>query len=100
MGNRKQLVQNYIDKSNRILLKANSIEDQLERSKRNFSLQLKKQEERLREKIYDTRKKRLSLSKKEIESKNFAHKLFLDNMKETLDKNLEKYSTDIRETIN
>lgn len=100
LTNRKEVIQHYIDQSNKMLLKANSIEEQLEKSKMELSLRLKEQEERLRAKIYDTKKKRLSLLKKEIENRNFAHKLFLNNMKETLAKDLKKYSSDIEEKIN
>jgi hypothetical protein len=83
-----------------MLLKANNIEEQLEKSKTELSLKLKEQEERLRAKIYDTKKKRLSLLKKEIGSKNLAHKLFLNKTKEALAKDLKKYSSDIEEEIN
>ncbi|MFK7760626.1 MAG: hypothetical protein AB8B46_00660 [Candidatus Midichloriaceae bacterium] len=100
LTNRKEVIQHYIDQSNKMLLKANSIEEQLEKSKMELSLRLKEQEERLRAKIYDTKKKRLSLLKKEIENRNFAHKLFLNNMKETLAKDLKNYSSDIEEKIN
>ena len=100
LTNRKEVIQHYIDQSNKMLLKANSIEEQLEKSKMELSLRLKEQEERLRAKIYDTKKKRLSFLKKEIENRNLAHKLFLNNMKETLAKDLKKYSSDIEEKIN
>lgn len=100
LTNRKEVIQHYIDQSNKMLLKANSIEEQLEKSKMELSLRLKEEEESLRAKIYDTKKKRLSLLKKEIENRNFAHKLFLHNMKETLAKDLKNYSSDIEEKIN
>jgi F0F1-type ATP synthase membrane subunit b/b' len=100
LKNRKEVIQNYIDQSNKMLLKANNIEEQLEKSKTELSLKLKEQEERLRAKIYDTKKKRLSLLKKEIGSKNLAHKLFLNKTKEALAKDLKKYSSDIEEEIN
>ena len=100
LTNRREVIQNYIDQSNKMLLKANNIEEQLEKSKKELSLRLKEQEEHLRAIIYDTKKKRLSFLKKEIENRNLAHKLFLNKMKETLDKDLKKYSSDIEEKIN
>ncbi len=100
LTNRKEVIQNYIDQSNKMLLKANALEEQLEKSKKELSLKLREQEEHLRAKMYDNKKKRLSFIKKEIENKNLAHKLFLNNMKETLAKDLKKYSSDIEEKIN
>ena len=58
------------------------------------------QEERIRAKIYDTRRERLSILKKEIENRNLAHKLFLNNMKGELAHDLKKYSSEIEEKIN
>ena len=97
---RNGVIQDYIDKSNNILLKATAIEEQLEKSKKQLSLRLQQQEERIRAKIYDTRRERLSILKKEIENRNLAHKLFLNNMKGELAHDLKKYSSEIEEKIN
>ncbi len=97
---RNGVIQDYIDKSNNILLKAIAIEEQLEKSKKQLSLRLQQQEERIRAKIYDTRRERLSILKKEIENRNLAHKLFLNNMKGELAHDLKKYSSEIEEKIN
>ena len=100
LTNRKEVIQNYIAQSNKMLLKASNIQEQLEKSKKELSLKLKEQEESLRAKIYDTKQRRLSILKNEIGSRNIAHKLFLNKMKETLAKDLKKYSSDIEEKIN
>ena len=97
---RNEVIQNYIDNSNKILLEATAIEEQLEKSKRELSLRLQQQEERIRAKIYDIRRERLSILKKEIENRNLAHKLFLNNMKGELAHDLKKYSSEIEEKIN
>lgn len=97
---RNEVIQNYIDKSNKILLEAATIEEQLEKSKRELSLYLQQQEERIRAKIYDIRRERLSILKKEIENRNLAHKLFLNNMKGELAHDLKQYSSEIEEKIN
>jgi F0F1-type ATP synthase membrane subunit b/b' len=97
---RNEVIQNYIDKSNKILLEAAAIEEQLEKSKRELSLHLQQQEERIRAKIYDIRRERLSILKKEIENRNLAHKLFLNNMKGELAHDLKQYSSEIEEKIN
>ena len=97
---RNEVIQNYIDKSNKILLEAAAIEEQLEKSKRELSLHLQQQEERIRAKIYDIRSERLSILKKEIENRNLAHKLFLNNMKGELAHDLKQYSSEIEEKIN
>ncbi|WP_236870074.1 ATP synthase subunit B family protein [Candidatus Bandiella numerosa] len=97
---RNEVIQNYIDKSNKILLEAATIEEQLEKSKRELSSYLQQQEERIRAKIYDIRRERLSILKKEIENRNLAHKLFLNNMKGELAHDLKQYSSEIEEKIN
>lgn len=97
---RNGVIQHYIDESNNILLKATAIEEQLEKSRKQLSLSLQQQEERIRAKIYDTRRERLSILKKEIENRNLAHKLFLNNMKGELAHDLKKYSSEIEEKIN
>ena len=40
---RNEVIQNYIDNSNKILLEATAIEEQLEKSKRELSLRLQQQ---------------------------------------------------------
>lgn len=99
IASRRKVVQDYIDESNKILLKAKCIKEQLENSKKELSLKLKSQEEGLKMKIYNTKMERLNFLKKELENRNLAHKLFLNKIKETLANDLEKYSIDIEEKI-
>ena len=100
LKNREDIVTNYIDKSKEILEKVKRIEEQLEESKRKLSDDIREQEENLRKKIFDIKNERLSTLKKEIENRNLAHKLFLNELKESLEKDLNLYSDEIKEKIN
>lgn len=100
LKNRKDLINNYIDKSKEILEKAKYIEEQIEESKRILSNDIRGQEKNLRKKILAIKNERLLTLKKDIKNKNLAHKIFLNELKENLAQDFKQYSDDIKEKIN
>ncbi len=100
LKNRKDLINDYIDKSKEILEKAKYIEEQIEKSKKILSNDIQEQEKNLRKKIFNIKNERLITLKKDIENKNLAHKIFLNKLKENLVQDFNQYSDDIKEKIN
>ncbi|RST70260.1 hypothetical protein [Candidatus Aquarickettsia rohweri] len=100
LKNRKDLINDYIDKSKEILDKAKYIEEQIEKSKKILSNDIQEQEKNLRKKIFNIKNERLITLKKDIENKNLAHKIFLNKLKENLVQDFNQYSDDIKEKIN
>jgi F0F1-type ATP synthase membrane subunit b/b' len=100
LKNRKDLINDYINKSKEILEKAKYIEEQIEKSKRALSNDIQEQEKNLRKKIFNIKNERLIILKKDIENKNLAHKIFLNKLKENLAQDFNQYSDDIKEKIN
>ena len=100
LKNRKDLINDYINKSKEILEKAKYIEEQIEKSKRALSNDIQEQEKNLRKKIFNIKNERLITLKKDIENKNLAHKIFLNKLKENLAQDFNQYSDDIKEKIN
>ncbi|MSO13702.1 hypothetical protein [Rickettsiales endosymbiont of Trichoplax sp. H2] len=100
LKNRKDLINDYIDKSKEILEKAKYIEEQIEKSKKILSNDIQEQEKNLRKKIFNIKNERLITLKKDIENKNLAHKIFLNKLKENLAQDFNQYSDDIKEKIN
>ena len=100
LKSRKDLINDYFNKSKKILEKARYVEEQLEETKRMLFNDMRKQEENLRKKIFNMKNERLNALKDDIKSKNLVHKIFLNDLKKNLAKDLNQYSDDIKGRVN
>ena len=97
---RKGIVQDYINDSKIILIKAQHINDKINDLKQSLMLKLNEEEIRFQSSILNIKNNRLYSLKKEINNSNLEHEIFLNKLEQQLSYNLDSYSNKFQSSVN
>jgi len=100
INERKGIVQDYINDSKIILIKAQHIKDQINNSKHSLMSKLNEEEIRFQSSIVNMKNNRLYSLKKEINNSNLEHEIFLNKLEKRLSDNLYSYSNKFQGSVN
>ena len=100
ISKRKGIVQDYINDSKTILIKAQHINNQINESKQSLMLKLNEEEIRFQSIILNMKNNRLYSLKKEINNSNLEHEIFLNKLEQQLSDNLYSYSNEFQSSVN
>ena len=100
INKRKGIVQDYINDSKIILIKAQHINDKINDLKQSLMLKLNEEEIRFQSSILNIKNNRLYSLKKEINNSNLEHEILLNKLEQRLSDNLYSYSNKFQSSVN
>ena len=99
-GARKDKVNDYISKSNKLLKSVAEVEKKIKESKENLSYKVKKLEEETKKELLKAKQAHLNRTKNEIKSQIISHEAYLNNLKERIISDLKNNPKEIDEKLN
>ena len=96
---RENKVHDYLSKTKKMLKDISDIERKIEASKRDVAEKVRALEREAKQKMLDTRNRRLNSLKNEIESKNLAHDSYLNELGASVMLNSGEYTKDVNKVL-